>query len=302
MADQAQSPEDREISARRSIDRQVARSRWALAAERLARAFWPVPSLIFFLGAVWVLGLGWVLEPRRQIGSAVLALAALAWLLWRGSRGFRWPTRAEATARLEARLPGRPISALDDTQAIGSDDAASRAVWTRHLERMAERAAAARASAPDLRLARFDPFRAAADRAGRSRAGRAFRRPRRATRRRRRPARGRRRCRRQRPQFRGLGQPARLYGPPDNLFRPRHAPKPRPAPRHRDHRAGLWRGRRFHPGRDRLGRHQPARRDRTRHPRRNLPGHRIGRGHAQPRGRDARDADGHHDPRTPRPR
>ena len=93
-------------------------------------------------------------------GAAIVALlgAGHAALIWRGARGFRWPGRADAVARLDAVLPGRPIAALGDRIAVGAQDPAAQAVWERHLQRMAERAAAARAARPDLRLAARDPW------------------------------------------------------------------------------------------------------------------------------------------------
>jgi Domain of unknown function (DUF4175) len=71
---------------------------------------------------------------------------------------FRKPTQLEALVRLDARLPGQPIAALRDTQAIGITDEASRAVWATHRARMAARASTARAVEPDLQLATRDPY------------------------------------------------------------------------------------------------------------------------------------------------
>ncbi len=87
---------------------------------------------------------------------AALAGGALC-LLW-GLRGFRRPRPADAEARLDTTLPGRPLATLADRLAVGAEDPASRAVWEAHRRRMAARAAGARAVAPDLRLARRDPF------------------------------------------------------------------------------------------------------------------------------------------------
>ena len=88
-----------------------------LWAERLARAFWPL----------------WTIADRRAGRAGLRAAgspAAGGGMVrpgWRGCcrRGFgRWwracaafarPTRAEALARLDARLPGQPIAALPDT-------------------------------------------------------------------------------------------------------------------------------------------------------------------------------------------
>ena len=129
-----------------------------LWAERLARAFWPLWSLILVVLSALAFGLQ-DLGPLRwaQIGGAVAGLLALG-LLVLGYRRFRKPSKVEALMRLDAALPGRPISALMDTQAIGTKDPASLAVWQAHQERMAARAAAARPVQPDLRLSARDPF------------------------------------------------------------------------------------------------------------------------------------------------
>ncbi|TCM84631.1 TIGR02302 family protein [Rhodovulum steppense] len=133
-------------------------TRAGMVAERLTRAFWPLASLLLALAAVLSFGLhdmvsrGWAL--------VVLALAAVAMVVafGLGVRSFRWPSRAEALDRLDRTLPGRPITALRDHQAVGAGDAASEAVWRVHVARMAERARAARAVSPDLRMASRDPY------------------------------------------------------------------------------------------------------------------------------------------------
>jgi hypothetical protein len=85
-------------------------------------------------------------------------VAGIGWAVWSGWRAFRRPQLGDALARLDATLPGRPIATLSDAQAVGAADPASAAVWRAHLQRMAARAATARAVAPDLRLARRDPY------------------------------------------------------------------------------------------------------------------------------------------------
>lgn len=132
---------------------------WAgLVAERGARAFWPLLSLLAVVAGAVFLGLHESVPPvaLAWVGAG-LALAALAlggFGLWR----FRWPSRAQALARLDASLSGRPLAALGDRLAIGAGDAASVALWRAHQARMARRAAGARPVSPDLRLARFDPY------------------------------------------------------------------------------------------------------------------------------------------------
>lgn len=150
---------DHSIQAAHAQLRWPLRLTWAgLFAERVTRAFWPVWSLVFVLVAVLAFGL-LDAAPLEIVwaATALWALATLGFLLaglWR----FRWPRRAEALQRLDQTLPGQPLSALADQQAIGAGDSGSAVVWRVHLQRMAARAAAARPAAPDLRLAQRDPF------------------------------------------------------------------------------------------------------------------------------------------------
>lgn len=132
---------------------------WAgLWAERAARAFWPLWTLTIALLSALSFGLQDHLPLEALWFGAVASGVGLIWALAHGLRRFRKPTRIEALVRLDSRLPGQPLAALRDTQAIGVSDPASQAVWAAHLARMAERAKAARAVEPDLKLARRDPF------------------------------------------------------------------------------------------------------------------------------------------------
>jgi len=140
------------------IARPLRLTRAAMAAERLARCFWPVSTLLLAVAAAFAFGVQDHLSQGALWGLALaLALAMVAALVL-GLRRFRWPSRAEAMARLDGTLPGHPLAALTDAQALGAGDAASAAVWRAHLQRMAARAAAARAAAPDLRLASRDRY------------------------------------------------------------------------------------------------------------------------------------------------
>ncbi|MDP2084936.1 MAG: DUF4175 domain-containing protein [Gemmobacter sp.] len=132
---------------------------WAgLWAERLTRAFWPVWTVLLAVYAVLALGLAERLPQVWFTGLAAAAAVLALGFAWKGARGFHRPLRAEAMARLDATMPGRPLAALADTQAIGATDPASAAVWAAHVERMASRAARARAPVPDLNLNRRDPY------------------------------------------------------------------------------------------------------------------------------------------------
>jgi len=103
---------------------------------------------------------GWQDNISVEVFWALTVVAGLALLvaLVMGIRSFRWPNRSEAVARVDAAMPGRPIAAIADTQAIGAGDAASEAVWQAHMARMAEQTQAARAVEPDLKIADRDPF------------------------------------------------------------------------------------------------------------------------------------------------
>ncbi len=143
----------------------LTRIRWPLRltylglwAERLARTFWPLWSVVIAVVALLAFGLQDLVAVEYVWAAGVGVLLAAAGGLWFGLRHFRRPTRAEALIRLDARLPGRPIAALTDTQAIGGADAASTAVWRAHLARMADRAALAQPVRPDLRLSGRDHF------------------------------------------------------------------------------------------------------------------------------------------------
>ena len=129
-----------------------------LWAERLCRAFWPLWTLLFTCLGLAALGV----QDHLPLEAAWFALVSFAvmsvWALVFGLRAFRKPTRDEALLRLDSRLPGRPIAALRDSLAMGSDDQATQAIWAAHRDRMATRAAGAKAVEPDLRLATRDPY------------------------------------------------------------------------------------------------------------------------------------------------
>lgn len=90
-------------------------------------------------------------------GAVIGAIALIGTLIW-GLRRFRIPAPAEALERVDASLAGRPIAAIADTQAIGSGDPASEAVWRAHLARMSARTKDARPVEPDLRISDRDPY------------------------------------------------------------------------------------------------------------------------------------------------
>ncbi|MGB2893044.1 MAG: DUF4175 family protein, partial [Albidovulum sp.] len=98
-------------------------TRAGMAAERITRGFWPVWTILFGLIAVLAFGVqDWLALEALWVGG-VVALLGLLWAFARGIRRFRWPTEAEALDRLDRTLPGRPITALTDSLAMGGGDA-----------------------------------------------------------------------------------------------------------------------------------------------------------------------------------
>jgi len=131
-------------------------SRWALVAERLARAFWPAFTLISFVAATALLGGFARLDAETHrivaLGAAGLVLLSLAW----GGLRFRMPSRADAARRLDAADPAHPIASLGDSLAGGRDDESTRWIWFEHQRRAEQAAALMRPALPDLILARYD--------------------------------------------------------------------------------------------------------------------------------------------------
>ncbi|MGV6803521.1 MAG: TIGR02302 family protein [Ruegeria sp.] len=133
-------------------------TRAGMLAEQVQRAFWPFESILLLALAALMLGLQDMVRVETVWVSAAICLLALAIAAVWGVRRFHFPTRAEALVRLDETLPGRPIQALLDEQAIGAMDADSVALWRAHQARMAARAARAEPVRPDLSLAARDPF------------------------------------------------------------------------------------------------------------------------------------------------
>lgn len=133
-------------------------TRLGLIAERGTRAFWPVWTVAFVAAAPLLMRFQDDLPPQALwLWLAFWALVGIGFLI-RGALRFRWPTADDALERVDATLPGRPIAAIRDQQAIGGEDAASVALWQAHVARMADRSRSAAAVPPDLRLSDRDPF------------------------------------------------------------------------------------------------------------------------------------------------
>ncbi|MGH1367969.1 MAG: TIGR02302 family protein [Maritimibacter sp.] len=129
-----------------------------LWVERGARAFWPMGSILLLVFA-WVSFGGHGAAPlwiARVFAVFVMLGGAAALLI--GLRRFRVPHSAQALARLDDTLPGRPMAALNDAQATGLEDGPARALWLAHQSRMAAKINSVKAVGPHSDLAPRDPF------------------------------------------------------------------------------------------------------------------------------------------------
>ena len=133
-------------------------TRLGMVAERAVRAFWPVWTFAFIILAALAFGAGRFVPAEAFWPVIAIGVIALITMIFLGARRFSMPTHAEALERLDQTMPGRPITTLLDTPAIGRHDAASRSVWATHVARMAARAEGARAPKPDLRMSDRDPY------------------------------------------------------------------------------------------------------------------------------------------------
>ncbi|MBU2983575.1 TIGR02302 family protein [Lentibacter algarum] len=152
MAEQTPEPE------RIDLRSQIRLTLWGLWAERICTAFWVLASVAAATLAFIFLGLHEVL-PLEIVWSAFV-LAALGGLygLWFAVRRFKAPSKLEALDRIDASLPGQPIRAVRDKQAVGVDNPNSKALWSEYQRRMFLRIRAARSIPPNVKLAGADPF------------------------------------------------------------------------------------------------------------------------------------------------
>ncbi len=140
------------------LHRAVAATRLVLGWERLWQALWLAACVS---GGFLALALVNILPqwPGWLHGLVLAAVAtALALVLCRGFRGFRWPTEAEAVRRLERdnALSHRPLSTLRDRPA--TDDEELAAVWRRHCRQAVAQLGGVRVHWPRPGVAARDPF------------------------------------------------------------------------------------------------------------------------------------------------
>ncbi|PRY93640.1 uncharacterized protein (TIGR02302 family) [Hasllibacter halocynthiae] len=142
----------------RALRRKIALTRLGMTAERAVRAFWPLWTVTALTLAAALFNLHATAPIEAFWIGALAFLVAFITALVHGARRFRSPTWAEAAARLDATLPGRPLGTLADAPSMSPSDPATSAIWAAHQRRMAARLKGARAVPGDLRASARDPF------------------------------------------------------------------------------------------------------------------------------------------------
>jgi uncharacterized protein (TIGR02302 family) len=132
----------------------------ALVWERLWPALWPSVILVGVFVTLALFDVPTRLPVWAHWLLLAISLVLLTLAVLDGLRRFSWPSRDDARRRLEmaSRLKHRPLTAIEDKLAGGSDDPAAAALWRAHQERMAAAARQLRVGAPEAGLLRRDPF------------------------------------------------------------------------------------------------------------------------------------------------
>ena len=147
-------------SAEIRLSRRLGQARAVLWWEQVWPALWPLLAL----GGIFLVIAMTDALPQLQAWLHAIVLAAFGVAgvvaLWRGFASLRWPDRAHARRRLETAsgFTHRPLVALEDRQASGSNDPASAALWAAYRRRIAEALGRVKVGWPHPNLAARDPL------------------------------------------------------------------------------------------------------------------------------------------------
>jgi uncharacterized protein (TIGR02302 family) len=135
----------------------VEASRAFLGWERLWPALLPAAAPFFLIAVLGLFDVWNGVTPTTHGAVLLGALMVAGAVLWRKARSFRWPTRMEALARLEAggELDHAPLRTLEDRPFAAE---AGSALWRAHLQDMRRAAKGARLRAPRPEVDASDPW------------------------------------------------------------------------------------------------------------------------------------------------
>jgi len=139
------------------VERRIRVARAILFWEALWPVLWPPAGVggIFLVLALFDVFAGLPLGIHWAILAGFGGL--MAWMLWRGLMGFRWPDREAALRHLEqvSGLTHQPLGAYEDAPAPGTGDAA---LWRAHQRWVAERIRKLKLGFTSPGLASHDPY------------------------------------------------------------------------------------------------------------------------------------------------
>ena len=147
------------LSAGLTVKRRLALAWLALSWERIWVRLWIVGSLLGIFGIVLMTdvlpSLHWAVHAAVVIAAAV----GIGYTVWRRLKGFTWPTRDEARARLETTSPveHRPLTTIEDSLVAGAT-AVQQWIWRLHQSRARDDLDRLRVKGPSPGIANRDRF------------------------------------------------------------------------------------------------------------------------------------------------
>lgn len=142
-----------------AVQRRLALAWLALSWERIWSRLWIVGVYLILFGIVLIIDILPTLHWVAHAGAVVIAAAAIGYTAWRRLRGFAFPTREEARARLEttSNVTHRPLTTVEDTLAAGAS-AIQQWMWRLHQERARQELDSLRVKGPNPDIAARDRF------------------------------------------------------------------------------------------------------------------------------------------------
>lgn len=128
--------------------------------EGLWRTVWPSAAVLGLFVALSLADLWRALPGWPHLAGLVLFALAAIYALRRGFKSFSAPGQEDARRRLEqdSGLEHHPLKVLRDNQAIGVNDAHSKALWQAHRQRAFKALSRLRVAAPRPGIAARDPW------------------------------------------------------------------------------------------------------------------------------------------------
>ncbi len=132
----------------------------AMLLERVWPALWPPLALLLVFFSLSFVGL-WQALPFSVHALILFALIiGTGFLVWRNVSAAQLPRRRESLRRLEedSGLKHRPLSALEDRPALGTEDRMGKRLWRAHRARLAEHVRHVGLVLPRTQSDRHDPY------------------------------------------------------------------------------------------------------------------------------------------------